>query len=115
MAGGFRREELPRCAEGGGIGRCRSHRIGCRCGDRTGLRGQAMQVLVSEPREAADAVSLPDGLAQQPQACDVGVRVHPAAIIADGGHGAMTALPSAQRVDGDSGQPGDRPDRVTRG
>ena len=40
---------------------------------------------------------------------------HPAALVADGGHGAMTALPCAQRVDADSGQSGDGADRVVRG
>ena len=53
--------------------------------------------------------------AQQPQARDVGVGVHPSAVVADGGHGAVTALPRAQRVDADAGQPRDRPDRVARG
>ena len=83
--------------------------------NRASRHGEAVQVSVSEPGEAPDAVSLLDGVSQQPQARDIGVRVHPAALVADGGHGAMTALPRAQRVDADAGHSGNGADRVGRG
>ena len=73
------------------------------------------QFRIGEPGEAADAVSVFHRAAQQPQARNVGVGVHPAAVVADGRDGAMTALPGAQRVDADAGQLGDRADRVVRG
>ena len=77
-------------------------------------RGEMAQFRVGEPGEAADAVSVLDRAAQQPQPRDVGVGVHPAAVVADGRDGAMAALPRAQRVDADAGQLGDRADRVAR-
>jgi len=106
---------LQRRAEGGGIKRCRSHRIDGRDSGRASRHGEAEQVRVREPGEAPDAVSLLDRLPQQPQARDIGVRVHPPALVADGGHGVMPALPRAQRVDADAGEPGDGADRVVRG
>jgi hypothetical protein len=42
--------------------------------------------------------------AQQAQARNVGVGVHPAPVVADGRDGAMAALPGSQRVDTDAGQ-----------
>ena len=106
---------LQRRAERGGIERCRSHRIGCRGSGRASRHGEAEQVRVREPGEAPDAVSLLDRLPQQPQARDIGVRVHPPALVADGGDRVMTPLPGAQRIDADSGQSGDGADRVVRG
>ena len=73
------------------------------------------QFRIGEPGKAADAVSVFHRAAQQPQARNVGVGVHPAAVVADGRDGAMAALPRAQRVDADPGQLGDRADRVVRG
>ena len=51
---------------------------------------------------------------QQSQARNLGVGVHPAPVVADGRDGVMPALPGAQRVDTDTGQLGDRPDRIAR-
>ena len=105
---------LQRGGERGGIERCPSRRIGRRTPRSRRLAGEMAQFRVGEPGEAADAVSVLDRAAQQPQARDVGVRVHPAAVVADGRDGAMTALPRAQRIDADPGQLGDRADRVVR-
>lgn len=106
---------VERRVERSGIERRPSHRLDRGRGGFTSFGGELAQVLVAEPGEAADAVSLPHGTAQQPQARDIGVRVHPAAIVASGSHGAMTALPCAQRVDTDPRQLGNRTDWVTRG
>ena len=90
---------LQRGGERGGIDRCPS------CGSDRGRRaragggGEAAQFRIGEPGEAADAVSVFHRAAQQAQARDVGVRVHPAAIVTDRSDGAMAALPRAQRVD----------------
>ena len=76
------------------------------------VAGQTAQFRIGEPGEAPDAVSVFDRAAQQPQARNVGVGVHPAAVVTAGRDSAMAALPGAQRVDPDAGQPGDRPDRI---
>ena len=110
MAGGV--VLLQRGGERGGIERCPSRRSDRGHRDRAGGGGEVAQFLVGEPGEAADAVSVLHRAAQQPQARDVGVRVHPAAVVADRRDGAMAALPGAQRVDADAGQLGDRADRV---
>ncbi len=107
-------EVVQRRAERRGIERHPPLRLDERDNSRASRDGETAQVNVSQPGEAADAVSLIDGLTYQPQARDVGVRVHPAAIVSDGVHSAMTALPCAQRVDGDSGQPRDGADRIVR-
>ena len=106
---------LQRGGERGGIERCPSCGSDRRRRARVGGGGEAAQFRVGEPGEAADAVPLFHRAAQQAQARDVGVGVHPAAVVADRGDGAMPALPCAQRVDADPGQPGDRADRVVRG
>ena len=100
--------------ERGRIERCPPRRSGRGRRARAGAAAELAQFSVAEPGEPADAVSLLDGAAEQPQARDVGFRVHPAAIVADRRDGAVAALPGAQRVDADPGQPGDRADRVAR-
>ena len=100
--------------ERGGIERCplrgndRQRRV------RAGGSGETAQFRIGEPGEAPDAVSVFDRAAQQPQARNVVVGVHPAAVVADGRHRAITALPRAQRIDANPGQLGDRADRVVR-
>lgn len=104
-----------RGVERGGIQRRPSHRIGRDRGGRASGRGEVAQFPVAKSCEAADAVPVFHGTAQQPQPRDVGVRVHAAAVVTDGRDGAMTALPSAQRIDANPGQLGDDADRVARG
>ena len=50
---------------------------------RAGCGGEMAQFRIGEPGEAADAVSVFHRAAQQSQARDVGVRVHPAAVVTD--------------------------------
>ena len=71
-------------------------------------------MIVAEPGQPPDAVSLLDGAVEEPQARDVGLRVHPAPIVTGRRDGAVAALPGTQRVDADSGQLGDGADRIPR-
>ena len=105
---------LQRGGERGGVDRCPSRGIDLGHRARAGC-GEMAQFRIGEPCEAADAVSVFHRAAQQAQPRDVGVGVHPAAVVADGRDGAMAALPRAQRVDRHAGQFGDRADRVVRG
>ena len=52
--------------------------------------------------------------AQQAQTRNVGLGVHPAALVANGCHGTVPPLPRAQRVGTEPSQSGDRADRVVR-
>ena len=75
---------------------------------------EVAQLIVAEPGQPPDAVSLFDGAVEEPQARDVGFRVHPAAIVTGRRDGAVAALPGTQRVDADPGQLGDGADRIAR-
>ena len=97
------------------VERCPPRRIDGRRADGASRGAEVAQLIVAEPGEPPDAVSLFDGAVEEPQACDVGFRVHPAAIVPDGRDGAVAALPRAQRVDADTGQAGGRADRVACG
>ena len=83
-------------------------------GDGTSRAAEVAQLIVAESGQPPDAVSLLDGAVEEPQARDVGVRVHPTPIVTGRRDGAVAALPGTQRVDGDPGQLGDGPDRIPR-
>ena len=55
-------------------------RVGSAAGaaTRAGRAAEVAQLIVAEPGEPPDAVSLLDGAVEEPQARDVGFRVHPA-------------------------------------
>ena len=89
-----------------------SRRVGPGQGNGTGRATEIAQFIVAEPGQPPDAVSLLDGAAEEPQARDIGVCVHPSTIITNRRDGAVTAFPSPQGVDADAGHPGYRPDRV---
>src|SRR6185503_16803493 len=75
---------------------------------------EVAQFIVAEAGHAPDAVSFFNGAVEEPQARDVGFRVHPAAIVTGRRNGPVAALPGTQRVDTDTGQLGDGADRITR-
>ena len=89
-------------------------RIGRGQGDGASRAAEVAQLIVAEPGQPPDAVSLLDGAVQEPQARDVGFRVHPAPIVTGRRDGAVAALPGTQCVDADPGQLGDGADRVAR-
>ena len=97
------------------IERCPPRRIDSGRRDAAGRGAEVAQLIVAERGEPADAVSLFYGAVEEPEACDVDFRVHPAAIVTGRRDGAVAALPRAQRVDADPGQPGRRADGVACG